>query len=320
MKVWVIGMLARILDLKNTFEGKFLAVLMSVVLVLSMTNVAALAGIGEAGDGSTASGEIDGQAGQEAMPQDGEVAAGDPDATVKDPLVTSAVDEAVVAFEAENAYVSVRGQDVLGKTLNVELHKELKFVVAAHAGYQIESVTARNAASAEVPVITQDGTFAIAADYVDSTLVVTVKAVAVAAEEPPAVETTPITGDTVIETEASEAEEPEAPAEDEEAVEVEADVSSPAFEGYAYAGNVIVKVTAAEGVLPEGTTVQALEVGRQDVVDAVADKVESEGKTLEDAIAIDVTLRDKDGKEIQPSEALNVCFFDANVQGEEIGV
>ena len=41
---------------------------------------------------------------------------------------------------------------------------------------------------------------------------------------------------------------------------------------------------------------------------------------LEDAIAIDVTLLDKDGNEIQPNGALNVCFFDANVEGEEVGV
>ena len=60
------------------------------------------------------------------------------------------------------------------------------------------------------------------------------------------------------------------------------------------------KVTAAEGVLPEGATVQATRIERQDVVDAVAERVESQGKVLEDAIAIDVTLPHKDGNEIQP--------------------
>ena len=55
-------------------------------------------------------------------------------------------------------------------------------------------------------------------------------------------------------------------------------------------------------------------------MDAVAERVESQGKVLEDAIAIDVTLLDKDGNEIQPNGALNVCFFDANVEGEEVGV
>lgn len=40
------------LDLKNTFEGKFLAVLMSVVLVMSMTNILAFAGNEGQKDGS----------------------------------------------------------------------------------------------------------------------------------------------------------------------------------------------------------------------------------------------------------------------------
>lgn len=184
-----------------------------------------------------------------------------------------------------------------------------------------------------MPVTTQDGVSSIAAEYVDSTLVVSVVAAAVVSDEPE-VETTPITSDTKIEpgeadekgepeepkSEEPETDEPEAPVADEDVVEVEADVSNPAFEGYAQAGNVLVKVTAAEGVLPEGATVQATRIERQDVVDAVAERVESQGKVLEDAIAIDVTLLDKDGNEIQPNGALNVCFFDANVEGEEVGV
>ena len=42
----------KMLDLKNTFEGKFLAVLMSVVLVMSMTNILAFAGNEGQKDGS----------------------------------------------------------------------------------------------------------------------------------------------------------------------------------------------------------------------------------------------------------------------------
>ena len=97
-------------------------------------------------------------------------------------------------------------------------------------------------------------------------------------------------------------------------------MSKPAFEGYAYAGGVVVKVTAAEGVLPKGATVQAAPVERQDVVEAVSGKIEGRGKELKDAVAIDVTLLDENGSEIQPDGALNVCFFDANVEGSEIGV
>ena len=332
------------LDLKNTFEGKFLAVLMSVVLVMSMTNILAFAGNEGQKDGSKTEsvptdqvvGESDKEAVGEAVQHGESAAAKDADAsktTPSQPLVSTTVDEAVVTFETQNAFVSVKNQLLSGTMLTTELHKELRFAASADTGFELGAITAKNAANADVPVTTQDGVSSIAAEYVDSTLVVSVVAAAVVSDEPE-VETTPITSDTKIEpgeadekgepeepkSEEPETDEPEAPVADEDVVEVEADVSNPAFEGYAQAGNVLVKVTAAEGVLPEGATVQATRIERQDVVDAVAERVESQGKVLEDAIAIDVTLLDKDGNEIQPNGALNVCFFDANVEGEEVGV
>lgn len=332
------------LDLKNTFEGKFLAVLMSVVLVMSMTNILAFAGNEGQKDGSKTEsaptdqvvGESDKEAVDEAVQHGESAAAKDADAsktTPSQPLVSTTVDEAVVTFETQNAFVSVKDQLLSGTMLTTELHKELRFTASADTGFELGAITAKNAANADVPVTTQDGVSSIAAEYVDSTLVVSVVAAAVVSDEPE-VETTPITSDTKIEpgeadekgepeepkSEEPETDEPEAPVADEDVVEVEADVSNPAFEGYAQAGNVLVKVTAAEGVLPEGATVQATRIERQDVVDAVAERVESQGKVLEDAIAIDVTLLDKDGNEIQPNGALNVCFFDANVEGEEVGV
>lgn len=332
------------LDLKNTFEGKFLAVLMSVVLVMSMTNILAFAGNEGQKDGSKTEsaptdqvvGESDKEAVDEAVQHGESAAAKDADAsktTPSQPLVSTTVDEAVVTFETQNAFVSVKNQLLSGTMLTTELHKELRFTASADTGFELGAITAKNAANADVPVTTQDGVSSIAAEYVDSTLVVSVVAAAVVSDELE-VETTPITSDTKIEpgeadekgepeepkSEEPETDEPEAPVADEDVVEVEADVSNPAFEGYAQAGNVLVKVTAAEGVLPEGATVQATRIERQDVVDAVAERVESQGKVLEDAIAIDVTLLDKDGNEIQPNGALNVCFFDANVEGEEVGV
>ena len=337
-------MLEKMLDLKNTFEGKFLAVLMSVVLVMSMTNILAFAGNEGQKDGSKTEsaptdqvvGESDKEAVDEAVQHGESAAAKDADAsktTPSQPLVSTTVDEAVVTFETQNAFVSVKNQLLSGTMLTTELHKELRFAASADTGFELGAITAKNAANADVPVTTQDGVSSIAAEYVDSTLVVSVVAAAVVSDEPE-VETTPITSDTKIEpgeadekgepeepkSEEPETDEPEAPVADEDVVEVEADVSNPAFEGYAQAGNVLVKVTAAEGVLPEGATVQATRIERQDVVDAVAERVESQGKVLEDAIAIDVTLLDKDGNEIQPNGALNVCFFDANVEGEEVGV
>ena len=98
-------------------------------------------------------------------------------------------------------------------------------------------------------------------------------------------------------------------------------MSSPAFEGYAYVGNIIVKVTAGEGVLPEGTTVSAYQVDRQDVIQAVASVIESDGKTeLKNSVAIDVTLIGPDGNVIQPDGAVNVCFFNTALGSGDISV
>ena len=323
-------MLKRILDLKDTFEGKFLAVLMSVVLVLSMTNVFAFAENEELTGQKAATEEL---AADEPAPAEADQPAAEPTDSLagapQAPLVTSTVNEAVVTFDAPYASVSVKGQAISGTALTTQLRKQLTFAANAIDGYEITSVTAKSASSADVPVVAQDGTYVIAADNVDSTLVVTVAAEPAATEAPsdePVVETTPITSDTKIEAEGDLAvegkpkAEVEEPVVNEDVVEVEADVSNPAFEGYATAGNVLVKVTAAEGVLPEGTTVQATQVEREDVVEAVAEKVESQGRSLQDAAAIDVTLLDAAGNEIQPEGAVNVCFFDSNVEGDEVGV
>ena len=95
----------------------------------------------------------------------------------------------------------------------------------------------------------------------------------------------------------------------------------PAFLGYAHAGSITVKVTAPEGVLPEGTRVLAEAVHRADVAAAVAGVVEDQGRTLEGAVAIDVTLVDKDGNAIQPNGSVSVSFFNAGMgEGEAVGV
>ena len=101
---------------------------------------------------------------------------------------------------------------------------------------------------------------------------------------------------------------------------VKADVSSPAFEGYAHVGDITVKVTAGEGIVPEGTTVSAYRVNRQDVLDAVSSVVEKNGKVVEDSVAIDVTLLGPDGNVIQPDGAVNVCFFNSNVGDSTVNV
>ena len=109
-------------------------------------------------------------------------------------------------------------------------------------------------------------------------------------------------------------EEPAVPAEPEQP-------AYPAFLGYAHAGNITVKVTAPEGALPEGTRVLAEAVHRADVAAAVAGVVEEQGRTLEGAVALDVTLVDKDGNAIQPNGSVSVSFFNAGMgEGEAVGV
>lgn len=222
-KVWVIYMLEKILDLKNTFEGKFLAVLMSVVLVFGMSNFAAFAE-GDAGDSTSTpteqpdpasedptstppapdpNGETPGeqQVIQGTVQHGAEAGTNSGGVVVPPPAESNEVDEAVVTFETENAYVSVNDQTFSTPTittLTTKLHKELKFVASPDTGFEIESVKAKNAAVAEVPITTQDGISTIASDYVDSTLVITVKAKAVETNAPQANETTPITNDTKI--------------------------------------------------------------------------------------------------------------------------
>ncbi len=385
-------MFERLVDAKGTFEGKALSVLLSVALVLSVTNVFAFAEAGGVVSEDAKTGQIDpavsadqrkdaavsesaasggakepaGEQGAVPAASSTAAVANDPHAVLPTPpLVEANLDEAVVTFDLENAYVEVRGQKLAGTKkipMKIEKSKDLTFRAGANAGYKIASIKAKNSATENVPVTVKDGMSAIAADHVNSTLVVVVKVEAdEAAEAAPTSDTTPLTNDTDIkaeggtgesaaagepaaageseageaadsaesaESEAAEGSESadheaadgKAAADDEEVVTVHADVSSPVFEGYAYVGNIIVKVTAGEGVLPEGTTVKAVAVESQDVIDAVSDKVEAQGKELQDAVAIDVTLLDKDGDTIQPDGAVNVCFFDNYVAGDEIGV
>ena len=345
------SMLEKLCDAKNTFEGKALAVFMSLVMVFSFINFSAFADAAESGAPSDApeaqadnpSNEADVPVPESAIepeleaapsetpdvseaPAQNEAPSAGPSAPATD-LPTAEPGVAVVGLDFAHAYITYAGQDIAlpAKSFNFPLNKELAFTASADTGYEVSTVKAvANGRETELVANEQSGEYKVPADQVTSNLVLRVEGKAVETElstpENPSAD--PITNDTKINAgDADEANDTtEAPAPEDEAPEVEADVSNPAFEGYAQAGNVLVKVTAAEGVLPENTTVKATLVERQDVVDAVAETVEAEGKTLEDAIAIDVTLLDKDGNEIQPNGAVNVCFFDTNVQGEEVDV
>lgn len=202
--------------------------------------------------------------------------------------------------------------------VDVPANEELKFTAQAAEGWQIDKVkTVIDGVETELTA-DANGEYKVAADKVTDALTVKVEASAVEVTEQPVVseEPAPVEGEEVTSEAAGT---PEAPAVL-ESEEVVADVASPAFEGYAYVGDIVVKVTAAEGVLPEGTTVSAYQVNRQDVIEAVSSVVEQNGKVVENSVAIDVTLLGPDGNVIQPDGAVNVCFFNSNVGDSTVNV
>ena len=350
-------MLEKFCDAKNTFEGKALAAFMAAVLAFSLVNLSSLADAAENGAPTDApEAQVDNPSTEVAdNPASEPAPAAESEATA--PLETPAVSEAaaqsqapaaepsapaadlptaepgvaVVGLEFQHAYVAYLGQTIAlpADSINVPLNKELSFAAYADEGYEISAVKAVvKGVEAELRADATTGEYKVPAEQVTSNLILKVEAKAAEAEtselETPAAE--PITSDMKIgedgaggpEADGSDNGGPDAIEDD--VVEVEADVSSPAFEGYAQAGNVLVKVTAAEGVLPEGTTVQAVQITSSAVIDAVEAAVEEKGKELENAVAVDVTLLGPDGSVIQPDAAVNVCFFNAGVSGEAMGV
>ena len=94
----------------------------------------------------------------------------------------------------------------------------------------------------------------------------------------------------------------------------------PAVELDSEADGVTVHVSAPAGALPEGVQLQAAAVYSGTVTSAIEQSAEAEGKEVSSLMAIDVTLTDKDGNEIQPNEKVVVTFGNTGVQGEQINV
>ena len=94
----------------------------------------------------------------------------------------------------------------------------------------------------------------------------------------------------------------------------------PAFDMSATAGNVTVHVTAAEGVLPNGAQLIVKRVTRKDILNAVEETVTEKDKEVDSAIALDITIVNADGIEIQPNGIVNVSFENVAVGGEEVNV
>ena len=94
----------------------------------------------------------------------------------------------------------------------------------------------------------------------------------------------------------------------------------PAFDQSETAGNVVVHATAAEGVLPRDSKLVVKRITRKAVLNAVEDTVSEKNKEMDSAVALDITIQNKDGVEIQPNGSVNISFENAAVSGDEINV
>ena len=94
----------------------------------------------------------------------------------------------------------------------------------------------------------------------------------------------------------------------------------PAFDMSATAGNVTVHVTAAEGVLPSGAQLIVKRVTKKAILNAVEETVTEKDKEVDSAIALDITIVNADGIEIQPNGIVNVSFENVAVGGEEVNI
>ncbi len=97
------------------------------------------------------------------------------------------------------------------------------------------------------------------------------------------------------------------------------------------AGGVEVSVEAPKNAFPEGTTMKVVKADDDDVLAAINDTLEGEAKTVK---AVDITFRNADGKEIQPTDPIQVTLkskavaeaespvvvhVDKNKKGEYVG-
>ena len=83
---------------------------------------------------------------------------------------------------------------------------------------------------------------------------------------------------------------------------------------------ITVRVEADEGVLPEGATVEAVAVDSKAITDAVEERVEAAGEELGVVKAIDVTLYDEAGEEIQPRGKITVTFSNTDLDSDDVSI
>ena len=158
-------------------------------------------------------------------------------------------------------------------------------------------------ANEEAPVATEDAAeeAEVAEEVAEAAETVEAEEVAAPAEAKAEEDAEP-EAEATDEPKAEEVEEPEA-----EAVAEPEETEYPAATLKAYAGDILVTLVAPEGSLPKGAQLRVEQVG-QEYIDAVAETLEDRGRTLTDAVAIDVTPVDAEGNEIQPKKLVAVTF------------
>ena len=94
----------------------------------------------------------------------------------------------------------------------------------------------------------------------------------------------------------------------------------PAFDQSEMAGNVVVRATAAEGVLPRDSKLVVKRITRKAILNAVEETVSEKNMEVESAVALDVTIQSKDGVEIQPNGSVNISFENVATTAQETNV
>ena len=94
----------------------------------------------------------------------------------------------------------------------------------------------------------------------------------------------------------------------------------PAFDQSEMAGNVVVRATAAEGVLPRDSKLVVKRITRKAILNAVEETVSEKNMEVESAVALDVTIQSKDGVEIQPNGSVNISFENVAASAQETNV
>ena len=93
-----------------------------------------------------------------------------------------------------------------------------------------------------------------------------------------------------------------------------------AFDQTAFAGKVGVHAAAAEGVLPKGARLIVEQVNRKAILNAVENTVSDNNKEMDSAVALDISIVDKDGNKIQPNGIVNITFVNTGVSGDEVKI